>query len=96
MFTTGRTNYARSSTLTGVDLVANPDRLGESKIAAAEIVAVFATLPKPTTVEAAVRRVNGGLYGLAGVQAIYEKIAPGATKVTQGLAVPAAASPLAQ
>jgi hypothetical protein len=76
--------------LTGVDLLADPDKLLNSMIGAKELAATFATFTRPVQVETAVRRLNGAVIGLAGVQAIYEKISPGAPKVTQGLTIPAA------
>jgi predicted chitinase len=83
--TTGKESYRKSGALIGVDLVENPDRLLESKLAAQEAFATFAQLEKPMTVEGVVRRMNGGFFGLAEVQANYEKLAAGAPKVTEGL-----------
>jgi putative chitinase len=94
LLTSGRANYARSSTLVGIDLVADPDKLLDSKVAAKEAAATFAGFGRPITVQSAVRQINGGFLGLAQVQAIYEKLAPGTPQVTQGLTFPSAAAQL--
>lgn len=88
LHTVGKANYARSGALIGIDLVGRPEKLAESKVAAREIAAAFAALSRPITVDGAVRQLNGRLRGLAGIQGIYEKLAPGTPKVTEGLTIP--------
>jgi predicted chitinase len=86
--TTGRTAYERSSQLIGVDLIANPEMLAEDRIAAHEAVAMIKQIPvSPGDIVGIVRRINGGLNGLAEAQSILEKLLPGGTRVTEGLAV---------
>jgi len=92
LMTTGRASYERSSALVGVDLVANPDQLLDSKIAAREVAATFAQLGKPISVESVVRGLNGGFMGLAEVQAIFEKLAAGTPRVTEGLTITSGAT----
>jgi predicted chitinase len=88
LFTTGRGIYQKSGSLIGVDLIADPDKLLDSKIAARETAAIFSRLAKPLTVDGVVRQLNGAMQGFASVQAIYEKLTPGTPKVTQGLSIP--------
>jgi len=88
LFTTGRGSYKKSSSLLGIDLIADPDKLLDSKVAARETAAIFAHLNKPITVDGVIRQLNGAMQGFASVQAIYEKLAPGTPKVTQGLTIP--------
>ncbi|MCK1548135.1 hypothetical protein IVB11_03510 [Bradyrhizobium sp. 177] len=88
LHTVGKANYARSGALIGIDLVGRPEKLAESKAAAREIAAAFAGLSRPITVDGVVRQFNGRLLGLAGIQGIYEKLAPGTLKVTEGLTIP--------
>jgi len=85
--TTGRNRYEKSSKLVGTDLVANPDRLPESRIAAREAAAWFAQLSAPISVESVVRRLSGGIIGIAAVQAMYENLAAGTPQVTEGLTI---------
>jgi predicted chitinase len=86
--TTGKAAYARYSELTKINLLAEPGKLADSSVAAAEIVAVFAQLAEqgpPLTVQGVVEQMNERFVGLAGIQAIYEKLVPGSPKVTEGL-----------
>jgi hypothetical protein len=88
--TTGKAAYARSSELTKINLLAEPGKLADSSVAAAEIVAVFAQLAEqgpPLTVQGVVEQMNERCVGLAGIQAIYEKLVPGSPKVTEGLPI---------
>ena len=86
--TTGREGYKKSGNLLGIDLITDPDKLLDSKVSARVTAATFARLSKPFTVDGAVRQLNGGMQGFAGVQAIYEKLVAGTPKVTQGLTIP--------
>lgn len=87
--TTGKAAYARSRDLIGTNLIADPGKLADSKVAAREIAATFANLGRPITVVSVVRQLNGRLLGLAGIQAIYEKLVLGASRMTEGLTIPA-------
>ncbi len=88
LLTTGRDGYKTSGDLVGIDLITDPDKLLESNVAARVTAATFARLTKPLTVDGVIRQLNGAMQGFAGVQAIYEKLAPGTPKVTQGLTIP--------
>jgi predicted chitinase len=78
MSTTGRANYAKSSGLIGIDLIANPDALLQSSVAAREAAAVFSKYDlKPDDLQGALRQVQGGFAGLADVRAIYVKLTTG-------------------
>ncbi|WP_316214057.1 hypothetical protein [Bradyrhizobium sp. SZCCHNR2032] len=86
--TTGKAAYARSSELTKINLLAEPGKLVDGSVAAAEIAAVFAQLAEqgaPLTVQGVVEQMNERFVGLAGIQSIYEKLVPGSRKVTVGL-----------
>jgi predicted chitinase len=90
--TTGKAAYARSTTLTNTNLVADPGRLTESKIAAKEIVAAFNQLKRlgqPITVVSVTQQFTGRLLGLAGIQKTYETLMPGPPRVTDGLSTTA-------
>jgi peptidoglycan L-alanyl-D-glutamate endopeptidase CwlK len=75
---TGRSNYAAFGPVVGVDLVANPDLAGDSKIAAALLVAFLVSKKSQIhdaisrhDLPAARRLVNGGSHGLAPFEAAY-------------------------
>lgn len=90
--TIGKANYMRSRDAIGIDLVTRPEMLTDSKVAAKEIAVAFVKLAQlglPITVDGVVEQLNGRLLGLAGIQAIYEKLAPETPKVTGGLIIPA-------
>ena len=71
----------------GVDLVANPDLLLDSRVAAREAAATFAQFSAPITVEGAVRKLSGGWIGLSNVQSIFEKLATETPRATEGLTI---------
>jgi putative chitinase len=85
--TTGKANYMRSSARLGIDLVGEPDRLLDSKVASREEAAYFAQLRDRRSLREVVRAINGGLTGMAEAQAILERLSPEAPKVTEGLAI---------
>jgi putative chitinase len=70
LMTTGRQNYFDSSIWTGLDLVAQPELLGEPKAAAQAAAAYWNrrgcnALADRDDIELITRRINGGLIGLA-------------------------------
>jgi putative chitinase len=87
LMTAGKEAYIASSALVGIDLVANPEALVGSKVAAREAAARFARIKDQGSVSSVLRALNGGYSGISQVQAIFETLATGAPKVTEGLAI---------
>lgn len=67
---TGRANYAAYSKATGIDYVANPDRLADDPLAAVDVACWFwvknglPALAEKDDVKAVTKRINGGYNGL--------------------------------
>jgi predicted chitinase len=88
LMTTGRAEYQRASAFVGIDLIADPDALVTSKVAAREAIARVIQLPLDRrSIKDVMLAFQGGFVGLAEVQKNLEKLVPESPKLTEGLTI---------